>query len=53
MQANHKATESTKTKPSAQTAKKQGMSKDDMKFIGELGWLSAAAVLIAGVAANI
>ncbi len=55
MQANHNAKESHKAIQSGETkaAKKQGISKEDMKFIGELGWLSAAAVLIAGVAANI
>ncbi len=31
----------------------QTMSKDDVRFIGELGWLSAAAVAIAGVAASV
>ena len=31
----------------------RSLSKDDVKFVGELGWLSAAAVLIAGVAANL
>ncbi len=30
----------------------QALSTEDVKFVGELGWLSAAAVLIAGVAAS-
>jgi len=29
------------------------LSKEDTKFIGELGWLSAAAVAIASIAASI
>ena len=29
------------------------LSKEDTKFIGELGWLSAAAVAIASVAASL
>jgi hypothetical protein len=29
------------------------LSKEDTKFIGELGWLSAAAVTIASVAASL
>lgn len=31
----------------------QTMSKVDVKFVGELGWLTAAAMLVAGVAASI
>jgi len=31
----------------------QVMSKEDVKFIGELGWLAAAAVTIAGIAASV
>ncbi len=55
MQANQQTTKSTQPKSvSVVTEKnKQPMSKDDVKFIGELGWLSAAAVLIAGVAASV
>ena len=29
------------------------MSEEDVKFVGELGWLAAAAVTIASIAANI
>jgi hypothetical protein len=29
------------------------LSREDSKFIGELGWLSAAAVTIAAVAASV
>jgi len=29
------------------------LSREDIKFIGELGWLSAAAVTIAAVAASL
>ncbi len=29
------------------------LSKEDTKFIGELGWLSAAAVTIASIAASL
>ncbi len=57
MQANQKAavTESTKKEvlQSSEADKQESMSKDDVKFVGELGWLSAAAVLVAGVAASI
>jgi hypothetical protein len=31
----------------------QSMSADDVKFVGELGWLAAAAVTIASIAANV
>jgi|GEM_PF-836291 len=31
----------------------QLMSEEDVKFVGELGWLSAAAVLIASIAAGL
>jgi hypothetical protein len=61
MQANPKATvvSQEKEQPSgldvAETniTAHQEMSKDDLEFVGELGWLSAAAVLVAGVAASI
>lgn len=59
MQANQKATATESTRkeilqPSgADNQERKGMSKDDVKFVGELGWLSAAAVLVAGVAASI
>ena len=29
------------------------MSREDIKFIGELGWLGAAAVTIAAIAASV
>jgi hypothetical protein len=29
------------------------LSKDDVKFVGELGWLTAAAVTIASIATSI
>lgn len=29
------------------------LSREDMKFISELGWFSAAAVTIASIAANL
>ena len=32
---------------------KQALSEEDVKFVGELGWLSAAAVLVASIAANV
>lgn len=35
------------------SADHQAMSKDEVKFVGELGWLTAAAMLVAGVAASI
>lgn len=33
--------------------KNQTLSAEDTKFIGELGWLSAAAVLVASIAAGV
>ena len=58
MQANKKTTATVSTKKEALQSggankQRKGMSKDDVKFVGELGWLSAAAVLVAGVAASI
>ncbi len=59
MQANQKATATESTRKEvlqssgANNQERKGMSKDDVKFVGELGWLSAAAVLVAGVAASI
>lgn len=59
MQANQKAAATVSTKKEvlqsggADNQERKGMSKDDVKFVGELGWLSAAAVLVAGVAASI
>lgn len=35
------------------TENNQSMSTDEVKFVGELGWLTAAAMLVAGVAASI
>ena len=32
---------------------KQYLSEEDVKFVGELGWLSAAAVLVASIATNV
>jgi hypothetical protein len=29
------------------------MSKDDANFVSELGWLTAASVLVAGIAASL
>jgi hypothetical protein len=31
----------------------QALSEEDLKFVGELGWLSAAAVTIASIAASV
>lgn len=31
----------------------QAMSEDDVKFIGEFGWLAAAAVLVTSIAAGL
>jgi hypothetical protein len=31
----------------------QAMSAEDVKFVGEFGWLAAAAVTIASIAANV
>jgi len=31
----------------------QVMPKEDVKFVGELGWLAAAAVTIASIAASV
>jgi hypothetical protein len=31
----------------------QVMSEEDVKFVGELGWLAAAAVTIASIAASV
>jgi hypothetical protein len=31
----------------------QAMSEDDVKFVGELGWLAAAAVLVTSIAAGL
>jgi len=31
----------------------QAMSEDEVKFIGELGWLTAAAVLVASLAVGV
>lgn len=31
----------------------QAMSEDEVKFIGEFGWLTAAAVLVASIAAGV
>jgi len=33
--------------------KHQALSDEDVKFVGELGWLSAAAVLVASIAAGV
>ena len=62
MQANQKSAEQTTAKEirelgqdtvEADSRDSQSMSKDDVKFVGELGWLTAAAVLVAGVAASL
>ncbi len=55
MQATQEATKTQQPKSGSNVVakNKQSMSKDDVKFIGELGWLSAAAVLIAGVATSV
>jgi hypothetical protein len=31
----------------------QALSDDDVKFVGELGWLAAAAVLVTSIAAGL
>jgi hypothetical protein len=31
----------------------QALSEDDVKFVGELGWLTAAAVLVTSIAAGL
>lgn len=31
----------------------QALSEDDIKFVGELGWLAAAAVLVTSIAASL
>jgi hypothetical protein len=31
----------------------QALSEDDVKFVGELGWLAAAAVLVTSIAAGL
>jgi hypothetical protein len=31
----------------------QSMSADDIKFVGEFGWLAAAAVLVTSIAAGL
>jgi hypothetical protein len=31
----------------------QALSEDDVKFVGELGWLAAAAVLVTGIAVGL
>ena len=31
----------------------QALSEDDVKFVGELGWLAAAAVLVTSIAASL
>jgi hypothetical protein len=33
--------------------KYQALSEDDVKFVGELGWLAAAAVLVTSIAAGL
>jgi hypothetical protein len=33
--------------------KDEKLSREDIKFVGELGWLSAAAATIASIAASI
>ena len=61
MKANQKATEVSQQANTqsdldvieTSSADNQAMSKDDIRFLGELGWLSAAAVAIAGVAASV
>lgn len=35
------------------TKNNQALSEEDIKFVGELGWLSAAAVLVASIAASV
>ena len=35
------------------TKNNQALSEEDIKYVGILGWLSAAAVTIASIAANI
>jgi hypothetical protein len=37
----------------SKTTNIQALSEEDIKFVSELGWLSAAAVTIASIAANI
>jgi hypothetical protein len=62
MQANQKTDKQAATKEvrtfsqdtvEADSRDSKSLSKDDVKFVGELGWLTAAAVLVAGVAANL
>ena len=57
MQANQTAVAKESTRKEvlqfSEENKQERMSKDEVKFVGELGWLSAAAVLVAGVAASI
>jgi hypothetical protein len=37
----------------SKTKNNQALSEEDIKFVGELGWLSAAAVLVASIAASV
>lgn len=37
----------------SKTENNQALSEEDIKFVGELGWLSAAAVLVASIAASV
>ena len=37
----------------SKTKNNQALSEEDIKYVGKLGWLSAAAVTIASIAANI
>ncbi len=62
MQANQKLAEQAAAKEirelgqdtvEADSRDSQALSKEDVKFVGELGWLTAAAVLVAGVAASL
>lgn len=62
MQANQKTDEQAAAKEvrtfgqdtvEADSRDSNSLSKEDVKFVGELGWLTAAAVLVAGVAASL
>jgi hypothetical protein len=37
----------------SKTKNNQALSEEDIKYVGELGWLAAAAVTIASIAASV
>jgi len=37
----------------SKTKNNQALSEEDVKYVGELGWLAAAAVTIASIAASV